>query len=249
MLDNNTVTKLREMKLNVMADIFKEQMADPKYQSMSFEDRFGMLVDRQWQTRKNNRLKSLIKQANFSISSACIEDIDYGSGRNLDKNLILLLSKCDYINNHNSVIILGATGTGKTYLACALGMAAVRNFIQVKYIRLPELLTEIAIARSSNTMYTKTIPQYQKYPLLIIDEWLLHDLTEMEARDLLEIMEYREKCASTIFCSQFDIRGWREKIKNRIVADAVCDRIVHKSYVIEIEAKDSMRKLNGIYKT
>lgn len=249
MLDNNTVTKLREMKLNVMADIFKEQMADPKYQSMSFEDRFGMLVDRQWQTRKNNRLKSLIKQANFSISSACIEDIDYGSGRNLDKNLILLLYKCDYINNHNSVIILGATGTGKTYLACALGMAAVRNFIQVKYIRLPELLTEIAIARSSNTMYTKTIPQYQKYPLLIIDEWLLHDLTEMEARDLLEIMEYREKCASTIFCSQFDIRGWREKIKNRIVADAVCDRIVHKSYVIEIEAKDSMRKLNGIYKT
>lgn len=249
MLDNNTVTKLREMKLNVMADIFKEQMADPKYQSMSFEDRFGMLVDRQWQTRKNNRLKSLIKQANFSVSSACIEDIDYGSGRNLDKNLILLLSKCDYINNHNSVIILGATGTGKTYLACALGMAAVRNFIQVKYIRLPELLTEIAIARSSNTMYTKTIPQYQKYPLLIIDEWLLHDLTEMEARDLLEIMEYREKCASTIFCSQFDIRGWREKIKNRIVADAVCDRIVHKSYVIEIEAKDSMRKLNGIYKT
>lgn len=249
MLDNNTVTKLREMKLNVMADIFKEQMADPKYQSMSFEDRFGMLVDRQWQTRKNNRLKSLIKQANFSISSACIEDIDYGSGRNLDKNLILLLSKCDYINNHNSVIILGATGTGKTYLACALGMAAVRNFIQVKYIRLPELLTEIAIARSSNTMYTKTIPQYQKYPLLVIDEWLLHDLTEMEARDLLEIMEYREKCASTIFCSQFDIRGWREKIKNRIVADAVCDRIVHKSYVIEIEAKDSMRKLNGIYKT
>lgn len=249
MLDNNTVTKLREMKLNVMADIFKEQMADPKYQSMSFEDRFGMLVDRQWQTRKNNRLKSLIKQANFSISSACIEDIDYGSGRNLDKNLILLLSKCDYINNHNSVIILGATGTGKTYLACALGMAAVRNFIQVKYIRLPELLTEIAIARSSNTMYTKTIPQYQKYPLLIIDEWLLHDLTEMEARDLLEIMEYREKCASTIFCSQFDIRGWREKIKNRIVADAVCDRIVHKSYVIEIEAKNSMRKLNGIYKT
>lgn len=249
MLDNNTVTKLREMKLNVMADIFKEQMADPKYQSMSFEDRFGMLVDRQWQTRKNNRLKSLIKQANFSISSACIEDIDYGSGRNLDKNLILLLSKCDYINNHNSVIILGATGTGKTYLACALGMAAVRNFIQVKYIRLPELLTEIAIARSSNTMYTKTIPQYQKYPLLIIDEWLLHDLTEMEARDLLEIMEYREKCASTIFCSQFDIRGWREKIKNRIVADAVCDRIVHKSYVIEIEAKDSMRKLNGISRT
>lgn len=246
MLNDNTVTKLREMKLNVMADIFKEQMSDPQYQSMSFEDRFGMIVDRQWQSRKNNRLKSLIKQANFSNSSACIENIDYGASRNLDRNLILRLSECDYINNHNSIVIMGATGTGKTYLACALGMAAVRNFIQVKYIRLPELLTELAIARGSNIIYTKTIPQYQKYPLLIIDEWLLHEMTEMEARDLLEIIEYREKCASTIFCSQFDIRGWREKIKNRIVADAVCDRIVHKSYIITIEAKDSMRKLNGI---
>ncbi|MCM1023467.1 MAG: IS21-like element helper ATPase IstB [Prevotella sp.] len=245
MFDEITVKKLREMKLNVMADVFKEQQSDPRYHSMSFEERFGMLVDRQWENRKNNRIKSLIKQSNLSNPSAVLENIDYSTDRMLDKDLINKLATCSYIHDRRSVIIMGATGSGKTYLACALGMAAVRNFIQVRYIRLPELLTELAIAKGSGTMY-KVIDQYKKYPLLIIDEWLLHDLTETEARDLLEIIEYREIAASTIFCSQFDIPGWREKIGSPIVADAVCDRIVHKSYHLIINSKDSMRKLNGI---
>lgn len=142
-------------------------------------------------------------------------------------------------------MLLGATGSGKTYLACALGMAAVRNYLTVKYIRLPEMLTDLAIARGSGTI-RKTMTQYKKFSLLIIDEWLLLPLSETESRDLLEIVEARHKKASTVFCSQFDIPGWRDKLGDPILADAICDRIVHDSYTIVIKGKDSMRKRKGI---
>lgn len=143
------------------------------------------------------------------------------------------------------MILLGATGSGKTYIACALGMAAARSFLKVRYVRLPELLTELAIARGNGT-YRKVIQQYKKPALLILDEWLLYPLKESEARDLLEIAEARYRTSSTIFCSQFDIPGWREKIGDPILADAICDRIVHDAYSIVIKCKESMRKRKGL---
>ena len=172
MLTENTVTKLREMHLSVMAAAYKEQLSDSSFQSMSFEDRVSLIVDKEWNSRKNNYLKRLIKQANLSEPNACIEDIEYHSDRNLNKNMITKLSTCNYIQEHHNVILLGATGSGKTYLACAFGMNAVRNFLSVKYIRLPELLTDLSIARGSGTI-RKVMAQYKKYSLLIIDEWLL----------------------------------------------------------------------------
>lgn len=174
-----------------------------------------------------------------------MEDIEYHADRNLDKAQIARLASCDYITDHHNVMLLGATGSGKTYLACALGMAAVRNFLAVKYVRLPELLTELAIARSNGT-YRKVIQQYKKPKLMILDEWLLYPLKETEARDLLEIAEARYKKASTIFCSQFDVPGWRDKIGDPILADAICDRIVHDSYPLVIDCKESMRKRKGV---
>ena len=113
--------------------------------SLPFEDRFGLLVDQEWTSRKNNHLKRLIKQAKFSDTGACVEDIEYHADRNLDKTQIARLSACDFITEHHNLLLLGATGSGKTYIACALGMSAIRNFLPVKYIRLPELLTELAI--------------------------------------------------------------------------------------------------------
>lgn len=228
-----------------MASAFKEQLTDPQFQNMSFEDRFGLTVDKEWCTRKSNHLKKLIKQAGFSEPSACVEDIEYHPDRKLDKNQLARLSSCNYIAEHHNVMLLGATGSGKTYLACALGMAAVRNYLAVKYIRLPELLVDLSIARGSGTI-RKVMAQYKKYSLLIIDEWLLSPLKDTESRDLLEIIEARYKKASTIFCSQFDVPGWREKLGDPILADAICDRIVHDSYTIVIDCKDSMRKRKGI---
>lgn len=245
MLTENTVTKLQEMRLSTMAKAFKEQLTDPNITGMSFEDRFGLLVDQEWTSRKSNHLKRLVKNAGFSESNACVEDIEYHADRNLDKMQIARLATCNYITEHHNIMLLGATGSGKTYLACALGMAAVRNFLTVKYVRLPELLTDLAIARGNGT-FRKVIQQYKKPSLLILDEWPLYPLKETEARDLLEIAEARYRKASTIFCSQFDVPGWRDKIGEPILADAICDRIVHDSYTIIIDCKESMRKRKGV---
>lgn len=207
MLNENTVTKLHEMKLSVMAQAFREQMKDNHFNEMSFEERFGLLVDTEWTTRKNNRLKKLIKTADYAFHDACIENIEYHADRGLDKAQIARLSTCNYIQENHNIIILGATGSGKTYLSNAFGMTASRNFYTVKYVRIPDLLAELAIARGSGT-YRKVIGRYKQVRLLILDEWLLFPLQENEARDLLEIVEARYKKAATIFCSQFEVGGW-----------------------------------------
>ena len=245
MLDNNTVRKLHEMKLSAMAAAFQKQLQDSSFADMLFEERFGMLADAEWTARKNNRLKRLIRSADYAFPNACLEDVEYHADRRLDKALIARLGTCGYIDEFHNIIILGATGSGKTSLANAFGMTASRNFYTVRYVRLPDLLGELAIARAEGT-YRKVMKQYRQIKLLILDEWLLYPLKEPEARDLLEIAEGRCKKASTIFCSQFEVGGWHQKIGEPTLADAICDRIVHDSYTIVIGGADSMRKRKGI---
>ena len=245
MVNMTTVTKLQEMKLSTMASAFQEQMKNPDFQNLTFEERVGLMVDQEWATRKNNHMNRLMKGAGFSVPSACVENIEYVPERKLNKELLTTLSTCNYIREHHNVILLGPTGNGKTYIGCALGVSAVRNFLKVKYTRLPELLTELTIARASNT-FPKVIQQYQKIPLLIIDEWLLYPLKETETRDVLEIIEARYQRASTIFCSQFDVPGCHDNFSSPLITDAICDRIAHDSYCILIESSESMRKRNGV---
>lgn len=239
MLNNQTAEKLRYLKLRGMANSLNEQMEDSAMRDMLFEDRFGLLVDAEYTKRRNSLLQNIIKNATLRISSACMEDIDYLPDRNLDKNMMAKLSSCNYIEERRNVTILGATGTGKTYIGCALGNAACRKFVKVKYIRLPELLVDLSIARGDGT-FRKVMNQFRKYELLILDEWLLMPLEITTALDLLEIVESRHENSSTIFISQSAPAGWHSMIGEGRIADAVVDRILHNSYEIVLGG-DSMR--------
>ena len=190
MINQNTIDKLIEMRLSSMADAFRIQMNDPSMKEVPFEDRFGMLVDVEYTNRKNNRLKRLIRKAELEQPDASIAAIDYQSGRKLNKALISRLATCEYITEYRNIFITGATGSGKTYMACAFGMEACKHYYTVKYVRLPDLLLDLQAARDSGA-FASVLKKYTKPVLLIIDEWLLLKLTESEARNLFELIHKR----------------------------------------------------------
>ena len=241
MMNEATISKLYEMGFSTMAASYRRQMDDCGINKLSFDERLGLLVDTEWTSRKNNRLKRLIRSAGFPISGACIEDIEYRADRKLDREQILQFDMCTYIDERYNIIILGATGAGKTYISCALGMSACRHFRTVKYVRLPDLLDELSVARGEG-IFQNVMQGYKKIDLLILDEWLLSPLTDSESRDLLEIVEARHGRCSTLFSSQFDPAGWQAKIGEGPLAEAILDRIIHNSYTLLIEGEDSMRK-------
>ena len=172
MTNQSTIDKLIEMRLTSMSDAFITQMDDPKMKDVPFEDRFGLLVDIEYNNRKSNSLKRLIKGAGFEQPEAYIADINYTSGRKLNRNLIERLATCEYITEHRNLFITGATGSGKTYMACAFGMEACKQRYKTKYVRLPDMFLELDLARTDGS-YKKVQAKYATPILLIIDEWLL----------------------------------------------------------------------------
>ncbi len=251
MSDQSVIELLREMKFSAMASEFVNQLENPtSYANLSFEERLSLLVDAEWNRRRNNKLKRLIKKADFAAPGASMEDIEYYEDRKLNKTELSMYASCDFIDAHHHIILEGATGNGKTYIACALGIAACRKFKKVRYIRMPELLDELNVARNLDT-FKKAIRTYKNVDLLILDEWLIRKLTQQEAYDILEIIEARCESGSIIFCSQYEPKGWYERINSdpdndSPVSDAIMDRIIHNSYEVMIPGRISMRERHGL---
>lgn len=247
----STIEQLKSMRFSAMAQELEIQMGDPTtYAQLGFEDRLGLLVDAEWNRRQANRLAKKIHDARLDISSATIEGIEYFEDRKLDKAELLRYASCKYIDEEHHIVLKGATGCGKTYIACALGNAACRKLKSVRYVRMPELLDELTIARAEG-LFKKVNKAYAKVDLLILDEWLIRCLSNQESYDLLEIVENRSKHGSTIFCTQYETEGWYTRINadpdhDSPIADAIMDRIINNSYIVSIEGRISMRERHGL---
>lgn len=255
MTTEETIKKLKEMKLPAFADGFRSMLQDPETGKLEYPDVIGMLVDLEYDNRKSNSLTKLIKKADFEIPEADIHDINYISGRKLDRDLIHRLASGQYLKEGYNVFITGATGCGKSYLACALGMEACKQYKKVSYVRLPDLLLELSLIRHTDR-YKKALQKYVTPQLLIFDEWMLMKPDETDKAVIYDLLSRRRRKSSTIFCSQYRSEGWREILgtEDDTLADAIIDRIIHDAYKINIEPlnpeKDiSMREVYGLKKS
>jgi len=242
MLNQQTLDKLYIMKLLGMADGFKEQLQQPPFQDLSFDQRFGMLVDGQWSWKENKRLKRLLKEAKLKLQ-ASVEDIDYKTSRGIEKSVLINLTSCNWIRNHQNLLISGPTGVGKTFLACALAQKACREGFRTLYLRIPQFFYQIALARADGT-YGNLMKKFSKTHLLVLDDLGLTSLNDTERRDLLEVIEDRHGATSTLITSQLPVENWHDHIGDPTIADAILDRIIHSAHRIQLKGGSMRKKQN-----
>ncbi len=239
MLDEETYKQLIEMKLYGMAESFKEYLEQTDKDELSYEERFGMMVDREHTERRERKLKYRLARSKLREKEACVEDINYKHPRGLDKSVMQRLVTCQWVKRHENVILTGETGLGKTWLACALSHKACREGHSTLYVRLPRLLQDLYVAHADGS-YPKAMDRLAKSDVLILDDFGLSTLNDTERRDLLEVIEDRQGRRSTIMTSQLKVKHWHEIIGEPTIADAIMDRLVSSSHKIEMNGK-SMR--------
>lgn len=239
MLLEQTLEKLRGLKLYGMLAAIEQQAAQPEFHELSFEERLGFLVDREVLDRGNRRVTELLRKARLR-QSACVENIDYQQPRGLEKSRMATLISCDFIRHHQNLLITGPTGCGKSWLACAIGQQACRQGISVRYIRVAKLLEELRISHADGT-YIRLLAQLAKHDLLILDDFGLDSLSRQDQLDLLEIIEDRHQIKSTLITSQLGVKHWHEYIGEPTIADAIIDRLINRAHQLQLKG-ESMRK-------
>lgn len=239
MLTQHTLQKLHTLKLTGMLDAFEQQQSQPQTHDLSFEERLGLLVDREMLYRENKRLERLLRGAKLRIN-ACIEDINYRHPRGLERSRMASLASCDWIRRQLNLCITGATGTGKTWLACAFGNQACRQGLSVRYLRVPRLFEMLRIAQGDGS-YPRLMNQLAKTDLMVLDDWGLQKLSAPQRNDLMEIIEDRYGLRSTLIASQLPIEHWHDYVGDATLADAILDRLLHNAQRLLLDG-ESMRK-------
>jgi DNA replication protein DnaC len=240
MLTHPLFEQLKTLRCDGMLEAFQDQLNTPDINRLSFDERFALLIEREYILRENRKLTNRLRQAKLKEPTACIEDIDYSPERHLSKTVITRLAECGFISRKENILITGPTGAGKTYLACAFANQACRQGYGARYIRLPKLFQEISIAKADGS-YIKLMEHVAKLSLLILDDWGLAPMTDANRRDLLEIIDDRYHRSSTLITSQLPIQAWHESIGDATLGDAILDRLIHNAHRIEVKGP-SMRE-------
>jgi DNA replication protein DnaC len=242
MLTQPLLDKLSKLKLSAFRLALEEQMQNPQYAELSFEERLGLLVDIETTRRANNRLRRRLKSARFPLQ-ATIEDLDLSARRGLKRAQVLELAQGAWVRRHLNLLVIGPTGAGKTYLSCALGRAACEAEFTVRYLRTSRLLHTLELVHADGS-YPQLLRSLARTNLLIFDDWLRDPLSRSQAKDLLEILDDRYARSATLVSTQVPVSDWHNRIPDPTIADSVLDRLIHNAYRLELKG-DSMRKIHS----
>lgn len=243
MLIEETLQKMLALKMPAMAAATRELMESAPSHQLSFEDRLGIIVDREWTDRDSRRVQRRIREAKIS-TRASLEAVECDASRGLDQSFIKLMTTCGWVDAHQNVLVTGATGTGKSFLGAALAEATCRHGHRALFVRVPRLVEELAIARAAGT-YSTTLAKLARFDVLVLDDFLLAPMKDTERRDLLEVLEDRYERSSTIITSQLPTKTRHSALNDPTIADAICDRLVHNAHLVELRGP-SMRKKRSL---